>query len=321
MIKITNSGIEATIELFGEIGNSFWSDGWTLERFRNELKTLDAPVLNINAKSMGGDVFEAFAIYDAIRAMKTRVVINIVGTSASAMTVIASAGDKVTISENSRYLVHNAQTFVEGNKESLKEMYDQLVSIDNQILDVYVKRTGKSKNVLADLMKAERWMTAEEALDWGFVDEIIKSEKVITNKIKNIMTEEEILALKTENEALKAQLMEAQAKLAEYETEKEEMMDAEIDAEIETAVTAGKIEATAKDGFKAFGKSNGKESLKAIFNAIKVVELASIPDTQHVPEPMTPAKWMSNFKANVYANKMDVCKADYKTAFGKELIN
>jgi len=133
------------------------------------------------------------------------------------------------------------------------------------------------------------------------------------------MTEEEMLALKTENEALKAQLMELQAKLAEYETEKEEAMDAEIDSEIEAAVTAGKIEATAKDGFKAFGKSNGKESLKNIFNAIKVVELASIVNQQQATEEMTPAKWMANFKANVYANRMDVCKADYKTAYKKDL--
>jgi ATP-dependent protease ClpP protease subunit len=272
MIKVTNSGQEHTIELFGDIGQSFWSDGWTFERFKAELKGVSAPVVNVKIKSNGGDVFEAFAIYDELRAMAARVVVDIVGSSASAATIIAAAGDEVRISENSRYLVHNAQSFVAGNKEALAEVYEMLQSIDNQIINTYVKRTGKDRNVLAELMKQERWMTAQEALDWGFVDSIIKPVK-ITNKMDKFanLTEEE----QAEMDALKAENEQLKAKLAEMEAAEAAKMEEEITEEVEAAVKAGKITAEARASFIAFGKAD-RAAMTSAINGIKVTALADI---------------------------------------------
>ena len=259
MIRITNEATSATIELFGDIGASWFGDGWTFERFSNEVKNLPVSNLTIKVKSNGGDVFEAFAIHDAIKAMPSRVTVDIVGASASAATIIAAAGDLVRISENSRYLVHNAQTWTAGNKEDLMKDVAMLESVDNQIINTYIKRTGKSREQLADLMREERWMTAQEALDWGFVDEIIK-EKKITNLIKNEMSEEEkaeMEALKAENEALKA-------KLAEYEQAEQAKAEAEMEATIDNAITAGKITNEAKQTWVALAKVDRQQVLNAI---------------------------------------------------------
>ena len=259
MIRITNEATSATIELFGDIGASWFGDGWTFERFSNEVKNLPVSNLTIKVKSNGGDVFEAFAIHDAIKAMPARVTVDIVGASASAATIIAAAGDLVRISENSRYLVHNAQTWTAGNKEAIMKDVEMLESVDNQIINTYIKRTGKSREQLTDLMKEERWMTAQEALDWGFVDEIIKDKK-ITNLIKNEMSEEE----KAEMEALKAENEVLKAKLAEYEQAEQAKAEAEMEKQIEDAITAGKITAESKSTWVALAKVDRQQVLNAI---------------------------------------------------------
>ncbi len=314
MIKITNSGKEHTIELYGDIGQSFWSDGWTFERFKDELKGVSAPVINVKIKSNGGDVFEAFAIYDELRSMPARVVVDVVGSSASAATIIAAAGDEVRISENSRYLVHNAQSFVAGNKEALAEMYETLQSIDNQIINTYVKRTGKDRNVLAELMKEERWMTAEEALDWGFVDKIIKPVKITNSmeKFKNLTEEEqaEMDALKAENEALKAELEEMKAAKA-MEEEKQ------IEEEVMAAITAGKIKAEVKDAFVAFGKTN-REAMTATLAGFVVAAapkpLAAVPQPKPVGASAysTKEEFDAAFKAGKFTNKVEEFEREYK---------
>lgn len=92
MIRVINEANSATIELYGDIGASWFGDGWTFERFSNEVKSLPVSQLTIKVKSNGGDVFEAFAIHDAIKALPARVTVDIVGASASAATIIAAAG-------------------------------------------------------------------------------------------------------------------------------------------------------------------------------------------------------------------------------------
>lgn len=316
MIRVINEATSATVELYGDIGASWFGDGWTYERFSNEVKNLPVSQLTIKVKSNGGDVFEAFAIHDAIKALPARVTVDIVGASASAATIIAAAGDRVRISENSRYLVHNAQTWSAGNKEALQKDVEMLESIDAQIVNTYIKRTGKSKEQLETLMLQEKWMTAQEALEWGFVDEIIK-EKKVTNLIKNEMTEEEKMemeALKAENEALKA-------KLAEYEQAEQAKQEQEMEAEIDNAITAGKITAEAKQTWVALAKID-RSSVKAAIETLPVIARSPIMDEPVAPvapvEKLTEEKFYANWKAKKYDNNAELYAKHYKEVFGRE---
>lgn len=316
MIRVINEATSATVELYGDIGASWFGDGWTYERFSNEVKNLPVSQLTIKVKSNGGDVFEAFAIHDAIKALPARVTVDIVGASASAATIIAAAGDRVRISENSRYLVHNAQTWSAGNKEALQKDVEMLESIDAQIVNTYIKRTGKSKEQLEALMLQEKWMTAQEALEWGFVDEIIK-EKKVTNLIKDQMTEEEKMemeALKAENEALKA-------KLAEYEQAEAEKQEKEMEEEINAAIEAGKIKADAKKTWIALAKID-RSSVKAAIETLPVIARSPIMDEPVTPvapvEKLTEEKFYANWKAKKYDNNAELYAKDYKEVFGRE---
>lgn len=274
---------EHRIELMGDI----WANGWTLERFNNELRGADTPKVVIDLKSLGGDIMEAYAIYDAIKSLSARVVVNIVGSSASAATVIASAADEVTITENSRYLVHNARTWVEGTAEKLGQAFEMLRSIDEQIVNTYVKRTGKPRAALEDLMKQERWLTAQEALDWGFVDKIVKP------KIENKMTAEEQAALQAENEQLKAQLEELRAALEALQAEKAAAEEKEIEEEIEAHIVGGRITADVKAFWVNAYKADRKTATAAI-EAIKVVDIAKVPQPTYVA---TKTQAWEDFKA------------------------
>ena len=322
MIKITNEAVSATIQLFGDIGESWFSDGWTLEKFRNELKGLNVSNLTIEAKSNGGDVYEAFAIYDDIKQLNARVTVDIVGSSASAMTIIAAAADVVRISENSRYLVHNAQSQPDKwNKEGFREIADKLESIDNQILNIYVKRTGKSKEVLAQLMTEERWMTAQEALEWGFVDEIIKTKSKITNmaKFKNLTEEEQIEfdQLKSDREALMAKVAELEAKLAEIEVANEIKEDEEIEMEVSAAIEAGKFKADAKDSMKSFAKHD-RAAFRNMVSAIELPKpLKDVVNPSKTDIENDPKKrFQDALKSGKYSNNVAQARIDFEIAYG-----
>ena len=318
MIKITNTGTAATIQIMGLIG----SDGWTLDKFRTELNGLDTASLNIEMKSDGGDPFEAFSIYDDIKKLSARVTVDIVGSSASAATIIAAAADYVRISEHSRYLVHNAQSEPDKwNKEGFREIADKLESIDNQILNIYVKRTGKSKEVLAQLMTEERWMTAQEALEWGFVDEIIKTKSKITNmaKFKNLTEEEQIEfdQLKADKEALMAKVAELEAKLAEIEVANEIKEDEEIEMEVSAAIEAGKFKADAKDSMKSFAKHD-----RAAFrNMVSAIELPKplkdvVNQSAQAPENDPKKRFQDALKSGKYSNNVAQARIDFEIAYG-----
>ena len=279
------------------------------------MKGLEVSNLTIKIKSNGGDIDEAFAIHDAIKALPYRVTVDIVGSSASAATIIAAAADYVRISENSRYLVHEASLEIKGNKHDLMEAIELLDEHDKRILNTYIKKTGKPISKLQSLMVAGSWMTATEALEWGFVDEIIK-EKKVTNLIKNEMTEEEKMemeALKAENEALKA-------KLAEYEQAEQAKQEQEMEAEIDNAITAGKITAEAKQTWVALAKID-RQQVRSAIETLPVVARSPIIDMSTAPvvaDKMTKDQFFANWRAKKYDNNAELYRKDYKEAFGKE---
>lgn len=312
MIKIRNEANAFTMQVFEPIGNYTDStgkevEGFTIGKLKAFVATTLANNITIEFKSLGGDVFEAFAMYDYIKMLKQRVTVDIIGSSASAITVVAAAADRVRITVNSRYLVHNAQTFVEGNKEDLLAKYEQLESVDNQILDVYVKRTGKNRDLLANLMTEERWMTAQEALEWGFVDEIINVEQKVTNKMekfKNLTEEEkaEMDQLIADKEALLAKVAELEAKLAEYETAQAEKDEEEVEAAVTAAVSEGKIKAEAADNWKKVGKADKAAMFVALASIVKSgpviqVNQPKVENKKDAPKARTKDDVWADFKA------------------------
>ena len=101
-----------------------------------------------------------------------RKVVFIDGIAASVASVIAMAGDEINIAANGFIMIHEPFTVAFGTAADLRKTADQLDKINDSILNTYAVRTGAPENIIGDMMAAETWMNAEEAVELGFADKI-----------------------------------------------------------------------------------------------------------------------------------------------------
>jgi ATP-dependent Clp protease, protease subunit len=181
MLSIRNSADYTEIDIIGAIGEDWFGEGNTLETVRNQFAEINNDI-TVNISSLGGDLIEALAIYDMFKATNNRVTTNIIGATASAGTVIAMGGDTIKISENSLFLGHKASLYAGGNADDLRAAANDLDKFDSRLIAIYKKKTGKTKAEIENWLKEDKWITASEAKEFGLVDEVYKSKKVLNSK-------------------------------------------------------------------------------------------------------------------------------------------
>ena len=164
----------ADISIYDEIG--YW--GVTAKQFIGDLKALDATTIKLAINSPGGAVFDALAIYNALRQHPAAIEVTIMGVAASAASVIAMAGDTIVMPENAFMMIHNPLNLAYGNADDLREMADVLDKIGASLIGIYAKRTGMPEDEIKALLDAETWLNAEEAVLKGFADELQAELKV-----------------------------------------------------------------------------------------------------------------------------------------------
>ena len=169
---------EAELVLYGTLADSeFWGDEVTPKQFNDDLTSLGSiNSLNVRINSPGGDVFAGSSIYSMLKRLKAQVNVYIDGVAASAASVIAMAGNKVIMPKNAMLMLHNPWTGVVGNSDKLRKTADTLDQVGEAMMTAYMDKSGKSKEEITKIMKAETWMTAQEAVDLGFADEIENTE-------------------------------------------------------------------------------------------------------------------------------------------------
>ena len=176
------SELEAELLLYDEIGESFFGGGVSAKQFAEDLKAVkDAKVLNVRINSPGGSVFDGTAIYNQLTRFRGRVEVDIDGLAASIASVIALAGRPVRMAANALYMIHNPSGMVVGNAQDMRQMADVLDTVQSTIVSVYADHTTQSEKDLTKWMAAETWMTAAEAKERGFIDEITGA-VAVTNK-------------------------------------------------------------------------------------------------------------------------------------------
>lgn len=142
------------------------------------LATADASkTLNVRINSPGGDVFESRAIIEALGRFEGGTVAHIDSLAASAATSIALACGTVNMAEGAMFMIHNAKGMVWGDKHDMRKTADLLEKVEGAIVTDYTSKTGKPDSEIVQMMDAETWMTAQEALDHGFVNAITKTAK------------------------------------------------------------------------------------------------------------------------------------------------
>jgi len=180
-----------TIVIDGPIGQYSFSKQF----MRNELSEQAKNPVLIKISSLGGSVDDALNIYDQF-IEHGNVTAELSAFVASSATLISLGAKTVRMNENSFYLIHKAMNWVDEwgsmNEDEidaliakLETQKQQLAKVTLQLAKMYVKKTGKSLDQITSLMKQQTWLTAEEAKNWGFVDEVFVPE-VAVNFLENL---------------------------------------------------------------------------------------------------------------------------------------
>lgn len=166
------------ITIFDEIGE-FW--GYNKRYLKYDLDNANGSDINILISSPGGDVAEGMAIADMLEMYQGNVETTGIGVVASIASVILMAGDKVKMSKNSFLMIHQPWGGVIGTADEMRNTADTLEKMDDILVNYYVdkikkrnKAEGNTSLRVKRMMQAETWLTAQQAYDLGFIDEVIQ---------------------------------------------------------------------------------------------------------------------------------------------------
>lgn len=183
--KTQNKG---EIYIYGDIVLSKWDEtDVTAVDFKNELNQLgDVSEIDVHINSAGGNVFEGHAIYNMLKMHQAKVNIYVDALAASIASVIAMSGDTIFMHKNSFMMIHNSWIMTLGNSKDLRQTADLLDKTDQSSNNAYLdKATNLSEAELKQLLEAETWLTADEALEKGLADEILGASEIAASISKD----------------------------------------------------------------------------------------------------------------------------------------
>jgi ATP-dependent protease ClpP protease subunit len=170
-------GVQSAAEIFiyGDIGESWWSESVSAKNFVRDLNALDAEHVTIRINSIGGSVPDGIAIHNAIKRHKAQTVTVIDGMALSIASLIALAGDTVEMADNATMMIHAPWTYMAGNSAELREQADVLDTWANAMATSYAAKSGRSQDEMLALLTdgKDHWYTAAEAQEMGLVDSVV----------------------------------------------------------------------------------------------------------------------------------------------------
>jgi len=161
--------------LYGPISNEqVWGDEVTPKMIDADLKALgELDTLNVRINSAGGNVFAGQAIYSMLKRNTTpNKCAYIDGLAASMATLIPLGCDRVIMVGNALQMIHRPYMSAMGHADFLRDRADFLSKNEDIVIDIYAEKSGLPRDKIKEMMAAETWMNAKEALELGFIDEI-----------------------------------------------------------------------------------------------------------------------------------------------------
>lgn len=172
----------AVIKFFGEIyqwwnGAKDFTD--TFDQLQREFKTVE-----IKVHCYGGSVIEGNVIQHAIANATCEVIVDYVGVAASMGGLAFLPAKKIRMAENAFVMIHEPYGATSGNYKQMFEYANLLKKMTTNATKAYAKRSGKPVSEFQKYMDgADHWLSADECLAVGLVDEIIPS---VVSDVKDI---------------------------------------------------------------------------------------------------------------------------------------
>jgi ATP-dependent Clp endopeptidase proteolytic subunit ClpP len=162
------------IMIYDEIGQSWWNDNAvSATAFDTSLKALgDVKEIKLRINSPGGNVYDGVAIFNMLDQHPAKVTAFIDGIAASAASLVAMAADEIIMPKNSFMLIHEPIGITMGTADDHERSMGDLRRMEETFARTYADRSGSEMEDARALMKEDRLMTAEEAMDMGYADRI-----------------------------------------------------------------------------------------------------------------------------------------------------
>jgi ATP-dependent Clp endopeptidase proteolytic subunit ClpP len=246
------------------------------------------------------------------------------GLAASMGSVILMAGDKRQMTHGSRIMIHEASTIAWGDARTMRKNADLLEGISSEIAGIYAERTGGDLKAIRNLMFAETWMTADEAKDAGFVDTVMKDGKAkaaFDTKAKGDMSilaklfpgNDEVAKLEaaiSEAESLRTDLEAAQARVGELTP----LADANIALKAELNEVSAKLAESERIANEAAEKIAELEASAGKLDELAAIKAAELLATQGHPAPVSLVGDNADNKGSLYDQYRELKKSDPRAA-------
>lgn len=153
--------------IYDEVGGF----GVSASDFTAEIRGIQGD-LSLHLNSPGGDVFDGFAIFQALKARTGKTTVVVDGLAASIASVIAMGADEVVMAPKATLMIHDGWTMSVGNAADMRKTADLLDKTSDNIASVYADKAGGTVEFWRERMREETWYSADEALAAGLIDQV-----------------------------------------------------------------------------------------------------------------------------------------------------
>lgn len=143
-----------------------------------DLKDSGKPILLV-INSPGGSVDSGFAIWDQIKMLKSPVTTLVTGLAASmgsVLSLVAPKGRRFATA-NARFMIHQPLIggFIEGQATDLEIQAQEMLKTRKKLVEIYVEASGQETKAIEKAIDRDTWMSAQEALTFGLIDQVINN--------------------------------------------------------------------------------------------------------------------------------------------------
>ena len=140
--------------------------------------------ISMYINSPGGSVVAGMSIYDTMQYIRPKVSTLVCGLAASMGSVIAIGGEKGMrfALPNAEFLVHQPSGGAQGTAEDILIRARNIEQTRERMYNLYVKHSGQSLKTVQKALDRDKWMTPEEAKEWGHIDEIVTNREKLEDE-------------------------------------------------------------------------------------------------------------------------------------------
>ena len=154
---------------------------------QSQLEAAAGQDVEVHISSAGGSAFDAIAIYDLLKKYQGNVITYIDALAASAASIVAMGGKTVIMSKYALLMIHKPLVGSGGNADELLKDVQMLNIVQSRLAQIYMDKTGLDGVTVNSLINSVTWLSADQALDLGFIDQIEDYSTSITNLNKTIV--------------------------------------------------------------------------------------------------------------------------------------